>query len=662
MRRSRAKHTSDVKHSIGKKIIINTVAILLLLSIVLVGVMSYFMTTLTNTILLDTLQPMAKAASQSIENNLHLMSDRIFMIADNPTLASAQTTPAEKQAELDHAKSGIEFNWLALYGADGNLFTGSESSPGSIAGDSLYSSMKETANLVIDDTRVNGDQLEIVIGTPVMQDGNVSYYLVGSYQYDVLNDLLSNINVGKTGVAFIIDENGIYMAHQDAKQVASKRTIFDTFGDNADMQNIFSQMADGQTGSAGTGGFTNHQYFSYSPVRGTHWSFGITAPQSDFMDAANQAIFISILLTIALLLLSIFPTMHIVKRIQKPLRRVTKRLAQLSDGDLHSPVEVEATRDETEVLSRALSQTVLSINSYTSELSRVLNELSKSNLDVSVDGEFRGDFIVMKDSLNKIVKFLNLIMQSIQRSVVQVSETSHMVSTNALHVQESSGGQAGALSDLEHEAQSISQSIDAVDTHTRHVHSLMQQAMEKLGTAQQNMDDMSKAMQAISNSSEEITKINKFLEEISFQTNILALNASVEAARAGEAGKGFSVVATEVRDLAGKSGDSSRKTAQMIQGSQSAVQEGSGFVRAMAESIEEIQKILNQISDITAELEQSVANEKDSLKTITGKIESINQLARHNLSSSGESAQASQSLTDQADALEGMAKRFTLRK
>jgi len=412
----------------------------------------------------------------------------------------------------------------------------------------------------------------------------------------------------------------------------------------------------------GVGSFYNHQYFSYSPVRGTHWSLGITAPQSDFMEATNKAILISLLVTIVLLGISIIPTRHLAKRIQRPLGRVTDRIAQLSSGDLRSPVEVEKTRDETEILSRALNETVDSINSYTSELSRVLNELSKSNLDVAVSGEFYGDFVVMKDSLNQIVNFLNQIMQAIQQAAVQVSSTSHMVSVNAMGVRESSSGQAASLEELERETQNISESIEVVDTHAGNVNMLMEKAMERLSVAKQKMTDMLNAMEAIGKSSEEITKINKFLEDISVQTNILALNASVEAARAGEAGKGFAVVATEVRDLAGKSGESSRKTAQMIAASQSAVKEGSSYASEMAKSIQDIYEITDELSKISAQLEQAVESEKESLNMITAQIQSINELAQHNLSSSQESAQASQALTEQADELQKMANRFKLRK
>lgn len=652
-----------IKAGIQNKILGNTAVIVLAIAIVLMSVMVFFMWSLTGSMLSETLEPIAKSASQSVEGNLHLLVDRVVMISENSALADATVDTAGKQALLDKAKSGIEFVWLALYSADGRLYTGSAGCPTGIASLRQFKLLQQTANVVIDDTRSTGNGLEVVVGAPVPgADGKPLYYLLGSYKYDVLNDVLSNITIGKTGIAFVVNQDGTLMAHPDSAKVSGGETIYGLFGDGEMIHRMTEHMAQGLTGAFEMGNATNKRYFSYSPVRGTLWSLVVTAPQSDFMTAANRAIVVSLSIT-ALLLVFAAMTMHrLSRRIQEPLGRVTNRISTLAQGDLHTAVDIEKTRDETETLSRALANTVTGINSYTSELSRVLSELSQSNLDVSVNGDFNGDFIVMKQSLNQIVNFLNQIMKAIRQSAVEVSETSHRIEQNALQVEHGSSGQAESLERLHDATLIINTNVNEIDAHTGSMREFVDKANAGMSVGKAHMADMLGAINRIRADSEEIKKINQFMEDIALQTNLLALNASIEAARAGTAGKGFAVVAREIGDLAAKSGQSSRQTATIIENSQKAILDGVRCAEQTAGSIEEIAALSTQISNVTVNLSDALNAEKIALENITQQMGEINQLAKSNLESSRQSALASQILTGQSDKLQNVVRRFKLRQ
>jgi methyl-accepting chemotaxis protein len=375
-----------------------------------------------------------------------------------------------------------------------------------------------------------------------------------------------------------------------------------------------------------------------------------------------NAIKTSGIVALILLIIAIIYTTVLASHIQRPLRRVQDRIGSLARGDLHSDVEIVTSIGEAEQLSVALQNTVLDIKTYTSELKRVLAEVSNSNLDVSVDGEFRGDFIVLKESLNSIVDFLNEIMNNIQSASGEVLRSATLVSQTANNVRGSSGSQSDAVANLTAETDNISGNIATVNEQTKNVVNMVEDMNQKLSEGESHMQDMLVAMKSISDNSDEITKVNKFLEDISFQTNILALNAAVEAARAGISGRGFAVVADEVRNLAAKSGESAQYAKSMIENSQQSIDDGRRFAELVAESITTIKEQTTQIREITDLLMTSVTAQNVSLESIDTKIRLINDLAAENLRSSDVSAQASSTLEHEADALKELADNFNLKQ
>lgn len=647
--------------SIKHKIILNTVVITLILAIVTTVILAVSANSLMNTTLQSTLEPFAKIAAQSVEGNLHLLSERIFLLADNAALTSADTTLAQKKAQLEHTASGIEFVWLALYQPNGTLYTAYADAPPSIADGELYDLMKRTNNLVIDDTAIANDALEISVGVPVFQGETLAYYLVGAYRYDLLNDVLANINIGSGGHALIINDQGEIVAHRDTGVVFDSHTIDTLFASDAGMKSLAANIKAGEIGVrvVSIDGKTN--YVAYAPVRGVTWFLAILVPRAQFAATTNRAILYSILLVALLIVFAILFIRRFSDRIARSLADVTSRIQGLAAGDLSSPVQISSTKDEAEALSVALRDTIRDVSGYIFKLREALTALSDSNLDIRIHGDFAGDFVVMKDSLNNIIDFLNEILANLKHSALQIDGSAREVSTSAQIVHESSERQDEAVSRLVTETSRIAADIGVVNQNVETARALTDEIVERVEQGGSQMSNTLEAMERIRKNADEITHITKFMEDIAFQTNILALNAAVEAAHAGAAGKGFAVVAMEVRELAAKSAQSSQQTSEMIEHSRAAVADGVKYATLTAEFMQQISDISRKISEITEELVESVRSEKEALDHVSGDITQISELARQNLDASRESAVLSEELSAYSQELAQMAERFRLR-
>lgn len=159
------------------------------------------------------------------------------------------------------------------------------------------------------------------------------------------------------------------------------------------------------------------------------------------------------------------------------------------------------------------------------------------------------------------------------------------------------------------------------------------------------------AIDRIKASSDETAKIVRTIDEIAFQTNLLALNAAVEAARAGDAGKGFAVVAEEVRNLAMRSAEAAKSTAQLIEESVANADGGVALNMEVLSNLKAIQEQVIQVSDVMEEISSGADHQSRGVEQITTAVEQMNQVTQQTAANAEEGSSASDELTAQAQEL-----------
>lgn len=184
----------------------------------------------------------------------------------------------------------------------------------------------------------------------------------------------------------------------------------------------------------------------------------------------------------------------------------------------------------------------------------------------------------------------------------------------------------------------------------------------RIETANTKMTALSGAMDDISTHAREITKIAKAIEDIAFQTSILALNASVEAARAGSAGSGFAVVADEVQQLAARSSEAAKSATSMVENTRAIISTGVELNVDTADSLKAISDVSSQISEISDRLVEAVQGQENALSVMEERIGTISGIADRNLQNAEGTEKSSGLLAREAEKLQIQVKNFVLKE
>lgn len=619
----------EKKKTMKQKIVSYVMRVSILLGVVLTIIMIVNSFVSTSSILSDNLQMMAKTSSQNVSSNLHLLTDRMANLALEKTLLDESADIEEKQEVLDERKTRIEFVWLAVYDLDGQKLYGDDIAPASIADEKYYTYLTKTSNISISEPYYADNIWQLSVGIPLNNDEGSFAYLIGSYKYDLLNDVLSNINIGVRGSAYIINEEGTIIAHNDMENMEKQQNVYDLYGSKKN-DAIFDAMTNYQTGSELMNLDHTKHYVAYSPVAGTNWTLIIAAPRGDFMKTLFVSIIICVLLASAMLIAARFTVAQAAEKISDSLSLSTERLTSLSEGNLKDEVILAQTEDEAAILTEALSKTINNIDSYIDSLKTSLGYLSEGDYSQEVPDTFIGDFAAIRDALTNITASLNQTMYQINNASAAVNQNSSEVSGYAKRLYDGSREQSVALDRLNESIRIITEKIQRINESARQVKICTEGAEDKVSQGKQQMDSMLGTMNNIYSNMQEIMKISQLIDDISSQTSLLALNASIEAARAGESGKGFAVVAQQIGVLADQTADALKQTGDIILQANVSIEEGLTTAKATAESFQEINKATEEFKGISNQIEQVATEQQNAVGMVSKEITTVLDIATTN--------------------------------
>ncbi|MBE6071407.1 MAG: HAMP domain-containing protein [Clostridium butyricum] len=488
-------------------------------------------------------------------------------------------------------------------------------------------------------------------------NNEINLGVAASLAIESIEEKVRELKYGQKGYSMLVAEDGTFIVHPN-KDYQMNVNINEV--DDKELSKLAKNMTGEKLNIVEIGSGLNKKIAFCEQVELTGWTIVNVVYENELFSAVNKVlIFISIISIILVIgiSVSIYKTAN---KIFNPLNKISLFANEVSEGNLSGLIEIESD-DEIGKVAKAFNDTIHNLRGYIEDIDNTLQSMSNGNLDITIDYEYKGDFIGIKNSLINIVSSMNETFKEIKEATAQVKGGSDQVAQTAQTLSQGAAEQASGIEELTASISEINEKVQNANKDSKNTNEIVKNLGNQIEQSNEKMEQMILAMNEIEISSKNIKEVMTTIDNIAEQTNLLALNAAIEAARAGDSGRGFAVVAEEVRTLAEESSQAVKNTAQLIENSMRSVANGKEIADTTAISLKVVAKHANEAIKLVDNITNLSEEQAISIEQIDGGIEQIADVVQSNSAISEESAAASEELSAQAETLEAMVDRFKLK-
>jgi methyl-accepting chemotaxis protein len=494
------------------------------------------------------------------------------------------------------------------------------------------------------------------VAQAIIRDNVVVEVVAADIFIDTLQEIISGIDVGQDSYAFLTDSEGNILIHPNAAYGPNSEDVFQnlTAVDNG----IYTSLVKGNSQSeaiqlrdaSGTA-----RYYTARNISAVNWTLYTAVPQKLIWKPIYQQIIAAAIVFIAVLFIAAIMIYLITRSIiVKPVNDVTVAAGLLAHGD----TAVRLTGSYVGEIGQ-LAESFLNMEHSTKEQVDILESISDGDLTVAI--KKRGDSDRMNAALHKLLDNFNDMFARLRSNADNVASASRQIASNSQGLAQGASEQASSIRQLSDSVSDIAEKTAENSRKAIQAASLSDLIHTNAQKGSDQMNQMVQAVREIGEASDKISKVINVIDDIAFQTNILALNASVEAARAGQHGKGFAVVAEEVRSLAAKSAEAAQNTSVLITDSVSKASLGVRLAGETSTSLSEIVSGIRESAALINDIAASSQEQSSAIREINTGIDRVTQVVSQNSAAAEQSAAAADEMSTQSVMLNDLITHFHLK-